>query len=199
MKALTKIAAGGIGLAALAAAAPAAAQYYPNPYPAPSPYGYGYGQGGIGAIIESILGGNRYRYGVDQRALVERCINVVTNEVARRNARYRAPYGSPYGYGYGGYGNGYGQQGPSARVLGITDIDQRRNSLRVRGVATAGLYAAAPYGAPYGGAYGAPYGQAYGYGQQQVGELTFRCDVDHRGRVTNVDIDRNRNAYRYRR
>ena len=39
MKMLTKILAGGAGLAALATAAPAAAQYYAQPY------GYGYNNG----------------------------------------------------------------------------------------------------------------------------------------------------------
>lgn len=191
MTAVSKILAGGIGLAALAGAAPAAAQYYPGA----QGYGYGgYGSGyggGLGAIIEALLGGNRYARGVDQRALVERCIAGVNNRLERRSARYRNPYGAPYGYG------GY-QGGSSARVVGITDIDRRSRSLTVRGVATAGGYAAAPYGSPYG----APYGQAYGYGygqgygqQQAVGELAFRCDVDRRGRIRNIDINRNRNAY----
>lgn len=199
MKAISKILAGGIGLAALAGAAPAAAQYYPNPYPQ-NPYGYGYGnQGGLGAIIDQILGQNRYYNGADQRFLVQQCIAAVTNRVARN---YNTPYGSPYGgYGtpYGGYGNSQ-----SARVLGITDIDRRSSTLRVRGTATANAFAAAPYGSPYGspygGQYGSPYGNQYGYGYgqpQQVGELTFRCDVDYRGRVRDIDIDRNRNAYRY--
>ena len=42
MKAVSKILAGGIGLAALASAAPAAAQYYP---------GYGYGSGNVVADL----------------------------------------------------------------------------------------------------------------------------------------------------
>ena len=198
MTAISKILAGGIGLAALAAAAPAAAQYYPQQ----SPYGYGqggygqgsYGRGGLGAIIESILGRNRNAHGVDQRVLVERCIAAVNNRIERRyGARYRTPYG---------YGGGY--SGANARVVGITNIDPDRRELQVRGIATAGGYAAAPYGgqygAPYGGQhggqyggqYGAPYGQAYGYGQPQ-GELKFRCDIDYRGRVRDIDIERNRN------
>lgn len=189
MKAFTKILAGGVGLAALAGAAPAAAQYYP------SPYGYGYGQGGLGGVIDQILGGNRYAYGADQRYLVERCIAAVTDRVARQYAGYGgygygAPYGSPYGSPYGG---AYGYNQSSARVLGITDIDRRSSGLRVRGVATAGGYAAAPQG--YG--YGSPYGYGYNQPPQQVGELTFRCNVDYRGRILDIDIDRNRNAYGY--
>ena len=187
MKAISKILAGGAGLAAMVSAAPAAAQYYPNPYPAP---GYGQG-GGLGAIIESILGNNRYSHGVDQRMLVERCIAAVNNQISRQ---YRTPYGAPYGNAYG-----YSQSG--ARVLGITDIDRRSRDLRVRGVATSGAYAAAPYGSPYGSPYGAPYGSNYGYGNgyqpQPVAELKFECNVDYRGRIRDIDIDRDRNAYRY--
>ena len=205
MKALTKVLAGGIGLAALAGAAPAAAQYYPG-----YPYGGGYGgygqQGGLGAIIEQILGGNRYAYGVDQRMLVERCIAAVTNRVQRQYAY--SNYGYPYGQGaYGSYGYAGG-----ARVLGITDIDRDSRELQVRGIATANANMGA-YGSPYGGQqpyggygqYGSPYGGygqqygGYGYQQQAAGELRFKCDVDYRGRVTDIDIDRNRSAYPYRR
>ena len=204
MTAITKILAGGVGLAALASAAPAAAQYYPN-------QGYGgYGQGGLGAIIESLLGGNRYRQGVDQRVLVERCIAAVNNRIERQYAGYRTPYGTPYGGAYGSPygapygGNAYGQSG--ARVLGITDIDRRSRDIRVRGVATAGAHAAAPYGSPYGGQYGSPYGSQYGspyggqygspYGAQAQGELRFECNVDYQGRIRDIDVERNRSAYR---
>lgn len=193
MKATIKILAGGVGLAALAAATPAAAQYYPNPYPAPG-YGYGYGQsGGLGAIIDSILGGNRYAYGADRRHLVERCIAAVNSRIARQYSGYRGRYGAPYGHAYD-YGGG------QARVLGITDIDNRRTGLRVRGVATAGGYAAAPQGYGYGYGYDPRYGYGndprygQGYGQPQ-GELSFRCNIDYRGRILDIDVDRNRNAY----
>lgn len=188
MKALTKVLAGGIGLAALAGAAPAAAQYYPGygyggygqGYNYGQGYGYGYNQGGLAAVIDQILGGNRYAYGVDQRMLVNRCIAAVTNDIQRRYAGQR--YGYPYGYGaYGAYG-----YAGSARVLGITDIDRDRRELQVRGVATANANMAG-YGSPYGG---------YGYAQP-VGELKFKCDIDYRGRVTDIDLDRNKNAYRY--
>lgn len=187
MKALTKILAGGVGMAALASAAPAAAQYYPG-Y---GGYGSGYGAGGLGQIIEQLLGGgNRYAYGVDQRALVNRCVAAVTNRIDRTYAYNR--YGQ---YGYGGYGAyGYGQAYGGARVLGITDIDRRSGGLRVRGVATANAQAAA-YG--YGNQYG--YGSPYGYAQP-TGELSFKCNIDYRGRITDIDLDRNnRYGYPYRR
>lgn len=186
MNALTKILAGGVGLAAMAAAAPASAQYYPsNPY-----QNYGYGQqGGLGAIIEQLLGGNRYAYGVDQRQLVNQCIAAVTQRINRTYAYNR--YGYPYGQGaYGSYGYGY-NNGSTARVLGITDIDRRSRDIRVRGVATANAnMAATPYG--YGNAYGGGYAYA-----QPAGELKFECNVDYQGRIRDIDLDRNRNAYQY--
>ena len=57
--------------------------------------------------------------------------------------------------------------------------------MRVRGLASSGRYAYNSYG-PYGvGAYG---GLGYGYANQA--DLSFRCDVDYRGYVRNVDINR---------
>ena len=194
MRVLTKIFAGGVGLAALAAAAPASAQYYPS-----TPYGYGYGsQGGLGAIIDQLLGGNRYAYGVDQRTLVNQCVAAVTDRIQRTYSYNR--YGYPYGQGaYGAYG--YANSGASARVLGITDISRGDSRLRIRGVATANGNVSA-YGSPYGGygspygTYGSPYGNTYGYGQQMA-ELQFKCDVDYRGRIRDIDLNRNNNAYQY--
>ena len=123
MKALTKVLAGGIGLAALAGAAPAAAQYYPN-----YPYGGGYGgygqQGGLGAIIDQILGGNRYAYGADQRMLVERCIAAVTNRVQREYAY--SNYGYPYGQGaYGSYGYAGGARNSGRPRVSLPRADVR--------------------------------------------------------------------------
>jgi hypothetical protein len=98
----------------------------------------------------------------------------------------------PYGYGqqpYGGYGQpyGYGQgiAAPAMRVTAITDVQRRSNGLRVRGLIDSG------HGG--NGAYGGQYGyQNRGYA---TGDLTFRCNVDYRGYVTNVRIGRN-DAYR---
>jgi hypothetical protein len=76
------------------------------------------------------------------------------------------------GGGYGGYGyNNYGRGG---RVVGITNVERRNSGLRVRGVASTG---------GYGG---------YGYNN---GNLTFSCKVDYRGRI--VDLDFNRQNYGY--
>lgn len=69
----------------------------------------------------------------------------------------------------------------TGRVLAVTQVVPRSSTVRVRGLATSGR--AAGYG-PYGvGAYG-----ALGYAYQP--DLTFKCDVDYRGFVRDVDIYR---------
>jgi hypothetical protein len=71
------------------------------------------------------------------------------------------------------------------RVLSITQAEPTRNGMRIRGLASSGRMASNGYG-PYGvGAYG---GLGYGYANQA--DLSFRCDVDSRGYVRNVDINR---------
>ena len=68
-----------------------------------------------------------------------------------------------------------------ARVVSITRVNPNRNTIRVRGLAASGRMAAySPYGI---GAYG-----AVGYAYQP--DLSFKCDVDYRGYVRDVDIDR---------
>ena len=128
-----------------------------------------------------------------------------------------AQYGNQYGYSpYAPYGNAYGYRNnmtnvavqqctaavqsrlgnragisgilggilgaPTAtgRVISITQVNPRNNNrVRVRGLANSGY---SPYGV---GAYG-----AVGYGYQP--DLSFSCDVDARGRVRDVDINRRR-------
>jgi len=71
----------------------------------------------------------------------------------------------------------------SGRVLSVNRVDPNRSSVRVTGFASSGRYAYNNYG-PYGvGAYG-----ALGYSYQP--DLRFRCDVDYRGYVRDVDIMR---------
>lgn len=170
MKAVTTIAIGAAGIAALVGgAAPAAAQYYPG-----YGYPYGYSQPGnvVGQVLQSVLnpygsGYNQYGYGYGANSQV--AVNQCTAAVQQRlSYTYRAGYG-PYSYG-------------NPRVLGITRVEQRSGStLRVRGYATSGMN----YG-PYGyGAYG-----AVGYGYAQPADLSFKCDVDWRGYIRDIDIDR---------
>ena len=83
--------------------------------------------------------------------------------------------------GLGGIvGSLFGMSGTSARVLSVTRVTPNRNYVRVRGLATSGRMAYNPYGSGYYGAL------ASGYSP----DLQFRCDVDYRGYVRNVDITR---------
>ena len=83
------------------------------------------------------------------------------------------------GYGYnGGYNNGYnnGYASGGGRVLGINRIEPRSNGgLTVRGVASSGQYA------------------GYAYGGQGQADLTFKCKVDYRGYVSDVELRRTNN------
>ena len=178
------------GAATLAVAAPAMAQApYPSPYAYPQqgyPQGqYAYpqqGQNVIGQMIGQLLG-NRYQ--ANDRYAVERC---ATAAMTQASAQYRR---NPYGQGYGNQGYGYGYQGypPQAamRITQITEVRRRNNGVRVAGL----IDSRGGYGQP-------PYGNAYGYqgqGYAAQGDLTFRCNVDYRGTVTNVRVNRNRAAY----
>ena len=74
-----------------------------------------------------------------------------------------------------------GANASTGRVLSVTQVVPRRSIVRVRGLATSGRTAG--YG-PYGvGAYGA-------LGYSYAPDLSFSCDVDYRGFVRDVDINR---------
>ena len=76
--------------------------------------------------------------------------------------------------GYGAYGGGYGYA--NGRVLGVSRVEPRSNGgLTVRGVASSGRYG-------YGN--GAP-------------DLTFKCKVDYRGAISDIDIDPAQGGYGY--
>jgi len=76
----------------------------------------------------------------------------------------------------------------TGQVVAITRVEPRSNgTTRVRGLASSGRYAMNNYGAYGVGAYG-----ALGYGYQNAADLSFRCDVDYRGYVRNIDINRRR-------
>lgn len=189
MKALTKIIAGGVGLAALASAAPAAAQYYPAPS---NPYGYGYGNNNnvVGQVLGQILGYGRYPYGNygynqygNQSMAVDQCARAVEARLSgygRNNGYYgygNVPYGNAYGY------NGYNNMG--GRVQGITRVERKSYGLKVRGVASSGYQGYNGYGR-----------QGYGnYGYNAGADLSWSCEVRYDGRIRDLDLKRRTNAY----
>jgi hypothetical protein len=81
-------------------------------------------------------------------------------------------------------------------VTAITEVKRRNNGVRVSGMLDSSGRAYPPYGNAYG-----YQGQGYqGQGYQDPryaaqGDLTFRCNVDYRGAVSNIRINRNRAAY----
>jgi|SRR3954447_3716596 hypothetical protein len=171
--------------AAGALAVPAAAQYSPQQYQYPQQaypqqtypqqgYGYnqGYNQNPIGQIVDQLLGN---RYSVSDRQAVRQCASAAIQQSASQYA------GNGYNRGYG-YNQGYAQTN-SFRVTAITSVERRSNGLRVSGtLGSAGGYAG-NNGYNHQG-----YGQGYanrGYG---AANLSFRCNVDYRGAVTNVRV-----------
>ncbi|MDP9423833.1 MAG: hypothetical protein M3Q19_13550 [Pseudomonadota bacterium] len=124
------------------------------------------------------------------------------------NAQYYPPYGNAYGYhanmtnvaaercaaavqnrlsvrgSTGILGTLFGVRSyNNARVLSVTQVVPRANSVRVRGVASSGRLAYNPYGV---GAYGM-LGSNYA---QPTADLRFNCTVDYRGFVRDIDINR---------
>ncbi|GAA4022935.1 hypothetical protein GCM10022280_24550 [Sphingomonas swuensis] len=193
MKAVSKILAGTAAVAAvtLGAAAPAAAQYYPG-------YG-GYGGGGLGDVIvgqvlNNILrggnpyGGNAY-YGTNnynlERAAVDQCARATEQRLNGQS-----------GY-YGGYNNGYGYNNAGYRVVQIDRVERTRNgNMRVYGQAANTAYQG-NYGYGYNQRYGGAYNQPYGGYQQAAAPYRFSCKFERNGRITDLDLNRNRTAYRY--
>jgi hypothetical protein len=70
--------------------------------------------------------------------------------------------------------------GSSGRVVAVTKANPHKGFVTVWGLATSGAFG--PSGV---GAYG-----ALGYSYAQPADLSFKCRVDYRGLVRNVDIDR---------
>ena len=71
--------------------------------------------------------------------------------------------------------------GSSARVLAVTKAKPHKNLVTVSGLATSGAFG--PYGV---GAYG-----ALGYDYAKPADLSFKCKVDYRGFVRDIDLNRN--------
>ncbi len=168
MRMIKTMIAGGAGLAALAAAAPAAAQYgYTNPYGYANSYGYARPYG------YSAYGG-QYAYGVNTNVAAQQCTAAVQNRLYNRTS-----IGGIIGALLGA------NTLNNSRVLGVTRVTANNGYVRVRGLASSGRYAYNGY-SPYGvGAYG-----ALGYNTAASADLSFKCDVDYRGYVRDVDINR---------
>ena len=206
--------------------APAAAQYYPEqpsypqyeqtypryqqvPQPYPGQPGYGYGQQGysqyptaqnpIAQVIDSLLG-NRYQATGD-RSAVSQCASAALAQAASQ-------YGVN-GYagsnGYAGYAGAYrpgatgvpGYPGiaTSMRVSAITDVQRRSSGMRVKGLIDSGVDYRGGYGGQaYEGA--GTGGQAYATRYPSHNDLSFRCNLDNRGIVTSMRVDRNTTTYR---
>jgi len=118
---------------------------------------------------------NRYSaYGVNPSVAASQCTAAVQNRLSNRTS-LGAILGSLVGIPTASYG----------RVLSITRETPTRRGMRINGLASSGRYAYNGYG-PYGvGAYG-----SLGYGYNAAADLSWRCDVDYRGYVRNVDIRR---------
>jgi hypothetical protein len=175
-------AAAAIGVLAVPAAAqtayPAYQQQYPQyqqqAYPGygqPSYGGQGYSQNPVGQIINQLLGN---RYNVTDRTAVSQCATAAMTQAA-------AQYGNGYNQGYANNGYNRGYNG-AMRVTSITEVKRRNSGLRVSGLMSS----------PYVGQHGQSGYQGQQYAQ---GDVSFRCNVDYRGQVTNVRIGRN-NTYR---
>lgn len=156
----------GTGLAALAAAAPATAQYGYSPYAYQQPYGYS------AYAYQQPYGYSAY--GMNTSVATQQCTAAVQNRLYNRTS-----LGSILG-------SLVGLPTASGRVLSVTQVAPRGYGIvRVRGLASSGRMAYNNY-SPYGvGAYG-----ALGYNYANQADLSFRCDVDYRGYVRNVDINR---------
>jgi len=138
--------------------------------PAPSADGRGPFRRVLIKLSGEALLGNRYN--VTDRQAVSQCASAAMTQAA-------AQYGNSYNRGYGnngyannGYNRGYNGQ---MRVTSITDVQRRNNGLRVSGTMSSGERFHGQYA-----------NQAYA-----GGDVSFRCNVDYRGAVTNVRIGRN--------
>lgn len=132
--------------------------------------GYGYGNPYGGNVIGQVLNGVLGNGYGNYGANSQVAVNQCAAAVQQRLNG---------GYGYNGYGNNSYGYSNGARVLGISRVEPRSNGeLLVRGVANSGRY-------------------AYGYdGQGQI-DLTWKCKVDYRGFIRDIDINRAQTNYGY--
>ena len=129
------------------------------------------GAAGFAALAAAAPAAAQYGYGYGYsnvtQVAAQRCAAAVQNRLSYRQGTNI--FGIRLGSNSGG------------RVLNVTQVNPNRNTVRVRGLATSGA-AYAPYGV---GAYG-----MLGYNYAPRADLSFKCDVDYRGYVRDVDINR---------
>src|SRR5438309_366697 len=136
-------------------------------YPGTGYPGYGYGSPYGGNVVGQVLNDVLGNGYGGYGANGQAAVNQCAAAVQQRLS---GGYGG--GYGYNGYANARG------RVLGISRVEPRGNGeLLVRGVANSGRYA------------------GYGYNGQSQVDLTWKCRVDYRGFVRDIDINRAQSNY----
>jgi hypothetical protein len=116
-----------------------------------------------------------YGYGYNNTANItnvaaQRCAAAVQNRLSYRGSGSNNILGALFG----------ARTATAGRVLNITRVNPNRSTVRVRGLATSGRVAYNPYGV---GAYGM-------LGSNYAADLSFKCDVDYRGYVRDIDINR---------
>jgi hypothetical protein len=133
-------------------------------------FAFGAGAAALAAASPAAAQYRPYSYANVNQIAAQRCTAAVQARLNTRNS------GGIFGAILGN-SNRYG-----GRVLSVTRINPNRNSVRVRGLASSGRYAYGPYGV---GAYG-----MLGYNYAPPADLRFKCDVDYRGYIRDVDINR---------
>jgi hypothetical protein len=115
--------------------------------------------------------GNAYGYQANTTALANACTAAVQQQLSYRGRSSQNILGALFGFNTATQG----------RVLNVTRVNPNRSMVRVRGLATSGRQMAYnPYGV---GAYG-----AVGYSYRP--DLSFKCDIDYRGVIRDIDINR---------
>jgi hypothetical protein len=127
---------------------------------------------GLAALASAVPATAQYYFPqrISTQAAVSRCTAAVQQRLSYNN-------------GYSAYSGYYGNYA-SPRVVSVTRVEPRRNSVRVAGLASSGRMAY-NYG-PFGiGAYG-----LLGSNYNQAADLRFGCSIDRLGRVTDLDLNR---------
>ncbi|HZA95297.1 MAG TPA: hypothetical protein VE421_04095 [Burkholderiaceae bacterium] len=151
-------------------AASAGAQVH-EPHSQPN-YGkpaYGFSESGVGTVIGQLLGN---QYSVSDRTAVQHCAIAAIQQAAVQYQPQPSGNTHPYGQGY--------NTEALIRLSAITDVQRQQGGLHVSGRIDN------RFGHP-------PYGRAHGYqnnGYSAAGDLSFRCNIDHRGIVSDLRVSR---------